>query len=73
MEPSQAFRIEKAQQRLGMSDGELVRLAQEVAPGCGCGFRSFADLTAGQSQQLVDLLEAIERVQTKRMRELVAG
>ena len=75
MEPSQAYDLEQRQQRLKMSDAELLQLAREISPGCGCGMRSLADLTEGQSKQLIDVMDAIERSQVgTRMsqRELVA-
>lgn len=59
MNTRQAFHLEKAVARLQMSDGEIMALAGEVAENKN--LRSLADLTLCQSEQLMNLLEEIER------------
>ncbi len=55
------WEIEEARKRLKMSEAEVLQLAREIAPGCGCGLRGIVDLTQDQRKQLYDVLEAIER------------
>ncbi len=61
--PTLPAQIAQLQQRLGMSEGELLSLALETSPGDRCGLRSLADLNDGQQRQLHDLLKAILRTQ----------
>lgn len=71
MNYNQALTLERAQQRIGMSDGELMRLAGEAAHDGA--LVSLADLTQYQTAELIGTLDRIERDQVTRkfQRELV--
>jgi len=59
MDPLQAHQIEQLQKRLEMSDGELLRLAREIAHNGR--LVNFAELSWFESRELAGVLELLER------------
>ena len=68
MQPSQQTKIIAAQQRLSMSDGELIRLAQEIAHDAN--LRSISRLSWSEADELLGVLDIFERSEVERKWEL---
>ena len=60
MTPVFAFILEDFQERLGLSDGELMALAREVAHNAA--LYTLAHLTKAQCAELIARLEEIQRI-----------
>lgn len=60
MNPQQDIRIRNLQSKLGVSDGQLKGLTQELFPGLACCLRDRAELTQYQATKLIEALENIE-------------
>ncbi len=68
MEPSQAYELEKAQDRLKMSDGELMQLAREIAQNAR--LQSLAELGRVECDELIYVMDVFERGEVgRRMRQ----
>lgn len=64
MTPVFAFILEDFQERLKISDGELMKLAREVAHNGG--LHTLAHLTKRDCEEMIFRLEEIERDQQRR-------
>ncbi len=68
MEPAQAYELEKAQDRLKMSDGELMSLAREIAQNAR--LKSLAELGRVECEELIYVMDVFERGEVgRRMRQ----
>jgi len=62
--PGQAFELEQRVKRLGVSDGELLAMAREVAEESA--LQSLADLTRQQTSDLIVALDRFEHEEAGR-------